>query len=60
MNAECNGLAAVRGLCRSCRHTARRIVKKGLVTEEDLEAQGKLLPKCPTRALSPRTIWFLS
>lgn len=59
LNPECDGLAYVRGLCRNCYGTARRLVVAGSVTWGELEKRGKCDAGKMTHK-NDRALWFLA
>jgi hypothetical protein len=47
LTPQCENAARTRGVCSQCFQTVLYLTKRGLVTMEDLEAAGKILPKRP-------------
>jgi hypothetical protein len=52
---QCYDIVKTRGLCHKCYQYASKLVRRGLVTWEDLEKRGKSLPR---KRLS-RMSWFM-
>jgi hypothetical protein len=55
----CVRATEIRGLCRTCYTTARRLVLTGRATWEDLERYGKILPAPPHTVFQGTTEWLL-
>lgn len=43
LNPQCEMTIFARGLCHSCYVAARRLINKGMITDEELVKRGKLL-----------------
>ena len=60
LNPHCEKQQFQRGLCRSCYQSARRYVKLGKTSWENLVNQGKaLVPLKPGFQPTEKTKWFL-
>lgn len=53
---ECKNIAVTRGLCNSCYSYARKLVSRKQATWEQLEKNGKILPK---NSQDFKMKWFL-
>lgn len=54
---DCSGLGYSRGLCHSCYYVAKRLVKNGRTTWEQLAIDGKI--QKPKGSTSPKIEYFL-
>jgi len=60
LRKTCETIAYARGLCQPCYQTAHRIIKSGLVSEEQLINNNKMLAKHKTATRSEAVEWFLN
>lgn len=56
LNPHCTNESRTRGLCHACYNSALNSIKYGKNTENDLIAQGKILPAFKAR----KSWWFRS
>ena len=55
INPRCENESHCRGLCKSCYQTCVKMIRRGTVTWEQLEAAGKIKPSTRVTA---KTIWL--
>lgn len=60
LNPKCERMEAVRGLCGSCYTTAAKLVKAKEITWEELEKNGRCLPRKKHFSGETPTNWLLS